>query len=41
MNRDWLPLTHPESRAKVAAYLEWYPQVFVDLHEMGSTDRLV
>lgn len=36
MNRDWLPLTHPESRAKVAAYLEWYPQVFVDLHEMGS-----
>lgn len=36
MNRDWLPVTHPESRAKVAAYLEWYPQVFVDLHEMRS-----
>ena len=36
MNRDWLPITHPESRAKVAAYLEWFPQVFVDIHEMRS-----
>lgn len=36
MNRDWFALTQPETRGRVSAYLEWYPQVFVDLHEMGS-----
>lgn len=36
MNRDWFALTQPETRGRVQAYLEWYPQVFVDLHEMGS-----
>ena len=36
MNRDWFALTQPETRGRVKAYLEWYPQVFVDLHEMGS-----
>lgn len=36
MNRDWFALTQPETRGRVDAYLEWYPQVFVDLHEMGS-----
>jgi hypothetical protein len=36
MNRDWLPVTHPESKAKIAAYLDWFPQVFVDIHEMRS-----
>ena len=36
MNRDWFALTQPETRGKVKAFLEWYPQVFVDLHEMGS-----
>jgi hypothetical protein len=29
-------MTQPETRGRVKAYLEWYPQVFVDLHEMGS-----
>jgi hypothetical protein len=36
MNRDWFAGTQKESRARVAAYLEWFPVVFVDLHEMGS-----
>ncbi|MCC7492546.1 MAG: hypothetical protein IT204_09380 [Fimbriimonadaceae bacterium] len=36
LNRDWCLLTHPESRARVAAFLEQRPQVVADLHEMGN-----
>ncbi len=36
LNRDWFLLSHPETRARVAAYLRWWPHVAVDLHEMGS-----
>ena len=36
MNRDWFALTQPETRGRVQAFLEWFPVVFVDLHEMGS-----
>ncbi|MBI3872594.1 MAG: hypothetical protein HY304_05910 [candidate division Zixibacteria bacterium] len=36
MNRDWLPLVHPETKARVTAMLHWNPQVAVDAHEMGS-----
>ncbi|MBL8217582.1 MAG: peptidase M14 [Bryobacterales bacterium] len=36
MNRDWFALTQPETRGRVKSLLEWYPVVFVDLHEMGS-----
>ena len=36
LNRDWLPLVHPESRGRVAVYHEWRPQVLTDYHEMGS-----
>ncbi len=36
MNRDWFALTQPETRGRVRAFLEWYPQVYVDLHEMGA-----
>jgi hypothetical protein len=36
MNRDWFALTQPETRGRVRALLEWFPAVFVDLHEMGS-----
>jgi len=36
MNRDWFAMTQPETQGRVKAFLEWYPQVFVDLHEMGS-----
>lgn len=36
LNRDWLALTQPEIREQVKVLREWYPQVFVDLHEMGT-----
>jgi len=36
MNRDWYAMTQVESRGRVAAYLEWYPHIYIDLHEMGS-----
>jgi len=36
LNRDWLALTQPETRGHVRAYQEWFPQMFVDLHEMGG-----
>jgi hypothetical protein len=35
MNRDWTWLSQRETQARVAAYREWSPQVFVDFHEMG------
>lgn len=35
MNRDWAWMSQKETQARVAAYREWYPQVFVDFHEMG------
>ncbi|MEE9126173.1 MAG: M14 family metallopeptidase, partial [Planctomycetota bacterium] len=35
MNRDWFALTQPETRAKVKAFQQWWPVVFVDAHEMG------
>lgn len=36
MNRDWFALTQPESRARVETLQDWFPLVFVDLHEMGG-----
>ncbi len=36
LNRDWFALSQPESRGRVRTYLEWYPHVAVDLHEMGG-----
>ncbi|HEV7672698.1 MAG TPA: M14 metallopeptidase family protein [Thermoanaerobaculia bacterium] len=36
MNRDWAWATQLETRARVAAYRAWEPQVFVDFHEMGA-----
>jgi len=39
MNRDWFPLTQPESRARVNAFLRWRPQVLADLHEMWWDSR--
>jgi hypothetical protein len=36
-NRDWYMLTQPETRAmNRAIYKEWFPQLFVDEHQMGS-----
>lgn len=36
MNRDWLPLTQPESRARLAQFHFWKPNIVNDHHEMGS-----
>ncbi len=36
MNRDWFGMTQPETAARVAAFLAWWPLVYVDLHEMGG-----
>ena len=36
LNRDWLPLVHPESRARMRWYHQWKPDVVLDFHEMGS-----
>ena len=36
LNRDWLLLTHPESRGRVEAYHRWLPNIVGDFHEMGS-----
>jgi hypothetical protein len=36
MNRDWTWQTQIETQARVAAYVQWYPQVLVDFHEMSS-----
>ncbi len=36
MNRDWFAQTQEETRGRVAVFLEWYPHVVVDLHEMGG-----
>ncbi len=36
MNRDWFAMTQPETRGRIKTLLDWYPLVFVDLHEMGG-----
>jgi hypothetical protein len=37
-NRDWFMLTQKETRAMTrAVYREWFPQVWLDEHQMGAT----
>ena len=36
MNRDWFAVSQLETQTKVKSFLDWFPQVTVDLHEMGS-----
>ncbi len=36
MNRDWFAQTQPETQGRAKAYLDWFPLVFVDLHEMNT-----
>ncbi len=33
LNRDWLTLVHPESRARITEYYRWLPHVLTDHHE--------
>lgn len=35
LNRDWLPATQPESRARLRQFHAWLPNVTADFHEMG------
>jgi len=36
MNRDWFAQTQPETRGRLRVFLDWYPHVAADLHEMGG-----
>ncbi|MGH7552800.1 MAG: M14 family zinc carboxypeptidase, partial [Longimicrobiales bacterium] len=36
LNRDWYALSHPDTRGRIEAMLQWWPHVAVDLHEMGA-----
>jgi hypothetical protein len=36
MNRDYFALSQLETQGRARVMLEWYPQVVVDLHEMGG-----
>ncbi len=36
LNRDYMPLQHPESRGRMVKYYEWLPNVLNDHHEMGT-----
>ncbi len=38
LNRDWLPLQHPESRGRIAKFQEWKPNILTDHHEMGTNN---
>ncbi len=39
LNRDWLLLQHPESRARIPQYHHWRPHVLTDFHEQGSNEN--
>ena len=36
LNRDWLPVQMPESRARLVTFHKWLPNILTDHHEMGS-----
>lgn len=36
MNRDWLPVQLPESRARLKTFHKWLPNILTDHHEMGT-----
>ena len=36
MNRDWLPVTQPESNGRIKLFHHWRPQFLLDAHEMGG-----
>ena len=35
LNRDWYLASQVETAVKTAAYLHWFPHLYVDAHEMG------
>jgi hypothetical protein len=38
MNRDWLPVQLNESKARIASFTDWLPNVLTDHHEMGTNE---
>jgi hypothetical protein len=36
LNRDWLPVQMPESRARIVTFHKWLPNILTDHHEMGT-----
>lgn len=36
MNRDWLPVQLPESRARIKTFQRWMPNILTDHHEMRT-----
>jgi hypothetical protein len=38
MNRDWLPVQLPESRARIKTFHNWMPNILTDHHEMGTNN---
>ena len=36
LNRDWAFMSQAETAARIAEYVRWTPQVYVDYHEMGA-----
>ena len=36
LNRDWFPLVHPESKARIDFHHHWKPNLVTDYHEMGT-----
>ena len=35
LNRDWLPVQHPESQGRIELFHQWKPNILTDHHEMG------
>ena len=36
LNRDWLPVQLPESKARIKTFANWIPNILTDHHEMGT-----
>ncbi|MGI9545056.1 MAG: M14 family metallopeptidase, partial [Cyclobacteriaceae bacterium] len=36
LNRDWLPVQHPESQGRLKKFHHWKPNILTDHHEMGT-----
>ncbi len=36
LNRDWLPVQHPESQGRIQLFHHWRPQLLTDHHEMEA-----
>ncbi|MGC9343208.1 MAG: M14 family zinc carboxypeptidase, partial [Bacteroidales bacterium] len=36
LNRDYIPLTHPESKGRINLFHSWLPHILTDHHEMGA-----